>query len=176
MLGGSSVALAEKPVVVPSPKRLVLGLHTSATVYRTGATGGAATKMGGGGGGGWHPLVRGGAITLGSAYLATVVSIAVLRPLDLVDNEFEDKFTLLLLPVLGPLMAYSAGPYDEHPDVIVPKTIILVGGLAQLTGAALLFSGLRRGRKAAPAKEGSRRVYSMAPLPGGGLVQVWGVF
>jgi hypothetical protein len=193
VLAGPMLAQADEPVVVPSPRRLVLGLQTSATVYRTGATGGRATRLGGGGGsGGWSDLAVAGAITLGVSYVSTVIGgqVAEKFMFDQVARDVggEETIARLWIPVLGPWLALSHQKTVVEPEcdlnfggcdetqIRLSNSMILLGGLAQLSGTVMFVQGMRKGRKAAPANEGSRRVYSLAPLGGGGMFYVAGSF
>lgn len=108
-------------------------------------------------------LVMGGAVTLGSLYLLTALTAAALN-----DTNRDGSAGVLYVPVAGPFLHMK----DASSDTA--KLVLVVDGLAQAAGAAMLVVGLASPRTFAVRNDAAKVV--ITPILGPGRAGVVGTF
>jgi hypothetical protein len=108
-------------------------------------------------------LVIGGAVTLGSLYLLTALTAAALH-----DTNREGNPGVLYVPVAGPFLHLK----DASSDTA--KLVLVVDGLAQAAGAAMLVVGLTAPRTFAVRNDAA--TIAITPVIGPGRAGVVGTF
>ncbi len=107
-------------------------------------------------------------------YLLDVIATPIANSvsLDRSDAVEEDAWAWSLLPVVGPIVQLAIGA--PHP------AIPITSGLLQIAGLSLFIAGLSSSESVRvpiyEGEEGARADLGLAPLPGGGRVQLSGHF
>lgn len=108
-------------------------------------------------------LVIGGAVTLGSLYLLTALTAAALN-----DTNRDGSAGVLYVPVAGPFLHLK----DASSDTA--KLVLVVDGVAQAAGAAMLVVGLATPRTFAVRNDAAK--LEIRPVVGPGSAGVVGTF
>lgn len=108
-------------------------------------------------------LVIGGAVTFGSLYLLTALTAAALD-----DTNREGNAGALYVPVAGPFLHLK----DASSDTA--KLVLVVDGLAQAAGAAMLVVGLTSPRTFAVRNDAAK--IAITPVLGPGRAGLVGTF